>query len=333
MNKSVRNTAYAMVASGLAVCVLAAGSDATQGAAKARPTTAQRSTATATAAAAAAAATLAGNRELARKQAAWLLTHVRMPPGAVRLKSAPASLPGPAMGTPQVRTLIDTVRSWRVKMPFARMVTWLNKHRPRGLPETGSSSASYRGRLTMVGYDYGGRTSPAWESSDLEIAVAPAGKKASVIRADGVVVYLDPRPIPDNAKGPRLRVTLARGCPRSDAGIVGVRNRGPGLRHRLLPRGKPTAGLVCRYNGLNGKAFRLRKATRLDAAQARRLARSMSRLPLSHTDGGVVNCPFDDLSYEVVALAYPHRSDVDLWVKLNGCTYVANGFILAGAYF
>lgn len=235
------------------------------------------------------------------------------------------------MGTPLVTTLIDSVRSWRVKMPFAHLVAWLKKHRPRGLPDVGSSSQTDQGRLTMVGFDYAGRTSPAWQSSDLEIAVAPAGKNASVLRADGVVVYLDPRPIPDNAKGPRLRVTLAGGCPRSDAGIVGVRNHGPGLRHRLLPRARPTAGLVCRYNGLNGRAFRLRKATRLDPAQARRLARSMSRLPLSHTDGGVFNCPEDDLSYQVVALAYPHRSAVDLWVKLTGCTYVANGFILAGS--
>lgn len=57
----------------------------------------------------------------------------------------------------------------------------------------------------------------------------------------------------------------------------------------------------------------------------------MARLPLSHTDGGVVNCPADDGSAEVLALAYPGRLDVDLWVRLNGCSGVSNGHITAGS--
>jgi len=56
----------------------------------------------------------------------------------------------------------------------------------------------------------------------------------------------------------------------------------------------------------------------------------MSRLPLSHPDGEVVNCPNDDGSAEVLAPAYPGRPDVDLWIKLNGCRGVSNGHILAG---
>ncbi len=310
-----------MVAAGLAVCLVATGSASVSALAQPRPSSAQHVTP---------GRTLAGNRELAKKQAVWLLSKVPLPRAAARLKKAPSSLSGPAMGTPDVGTLIDTARSWRVAMPFTKMAAWLTKHRPRGLPQVGSTTMTDKGQIVMVGYAYEGRSSKAWQSSELDIGVAPDGTKASVMRADGVVVYLDPRPLPDNATGPRLRVTLAGGCPRSDNGIVGVKNRGPGLRRALLPSGKPTAGLVCRYNGLNGKAFQLRKATKLDAAQARRLARSMARLPLSHTDGGLTDCPFDDESAEVVALAYPHRSDVDLWVKLNGCTYVGNGFILAG---
>jgi hypothetical protein len=37
----------------------------------------------------------------------------------------------------------------------------------------------------------------------------------------------------------------------------------------------------------------------------------------------------DDGSAEVLALAYPGRPDVDLWVTLNGCRDVSNGYILA----
>jgi hypothetical protein len=235
------------------------------------------------------------------------------------------------MGTPEVTTLVDTVRSWRVGIPFRELAAWVAKHRPRGLPETGTSSQSDQGGSQMTGFDYGSNPGPAWQSAELEIAVAPAGPQASVMRADGVVVYYDPRPVPDNQAGPRLRVTLAGGCPGSDAGIVGVRNGGQSdLRHRLLPASRPSAALVCRYDGMNGKAFRLVRASRLGAAAAGRLARQMAGFRFSHVDATMINCPFDDDSYKVVALAYPHRPDVDLWVKLNGCTFVANGFVIAG---
>jgi hypothetical protein len=109
-----------------------------------------------------------------------------------------------------------------------------------------------------------------------------------------------------------------------------VSNHGADLRHRLLPAAEPTTGLECRYYGANGPAFRLRSATRLDAAQARHLAAATTARPLSHVDGGVTSCPFDDGSAEVVALSYPRPSDVDLWIKLNGCTYVSDGYIRTG---
>jgi hypothetical protein len=32
----------------------------------------------------------------------------------------------------------------------------------------------------------------------------------------------------------------------------------------------------------------------------------------------------------VLALAYPDRPDVDLWVALNGCGGVSNGYLTAG---
>ncbi len=157
-----------------------------------------------------------------------------------------------------------------------------------------------------------------------------AGARTSVIRADGLVVWLDPRPLLDTAVGPRLRVTVGGSCPATDGGIVGVRNPGqPDLRGRLLPRSvEPTGGLVCRYDGMNGRPFMLRRQTRLTEAEARRLAAVVDALPLSHLDGGVAHCPAADGTAAVLALAYPGRPDVDLWADLNGCATVANGDIL-----
>ena len=129
---------------------------------------------------------------------------------------------------------------------------------------------------------------------------------------------------------PVSRVTAR--CPATDKGIAGVTNQGADLPRRLLPAAAPTAGLECRYYGLNGRPFRLRSQTRLTAAAASKVARSMQRLPLSHTVGGVSFCPMDDEASEIIALSYAGRPAVDLQVKLNGCRFVENGFIQAGLY-
>ena len=274
-------------------------------------------------------ATLAENRERATRQAAWLMTLVPVPSRAIRLAAAPAPLPGPALGMPAAISLIDRVRSWRLPMPLDQAVTWITAHHPHGLSGDGSSSGWSPSEGATTGYSYAGPPSPAWQSSDLEIEVAAAGQGTSVMRADAVVVWLDPVPVRDSATGPRLRVTVAGGCPKTDACVVGVRNQGRDLASRLLPVAKPNAGLECRYYGLNGRPWQLHSRSALGVSAARHLAAAMARLPLSHTIGGVFSCPMDDGSAEIIALSYPGRPDVDLWVKLNGCARVTNGFIAA----
>jgi hypothetical protein len=256
----------------------------------------------------------------------------RVPPGAVRLGRLPGSLAGPALGRPGVTSLVDRVLAWRVRRPFAAVQAWLAAHPPRGLPADGSASGgnAKTGQTTMTGTSYRGPASPAWQSADLEISTGPAGPGASVIRVDAVIVWLDPRPLRSGPGAHPVRVTLAGGCPAADSGITGVANPGAGLTRQLLPSGPPAAGLRCRYDGLNGKPFHLVHVQRLSATAARQAARSMAHLPLSHPDGAEVNCPMDDGSAEVLALAYPGHPDVDLWVKLNGCGGVSNGYIMAG---
>jgi hypothetical protein len=277
-----------------------------------------------------AAATAAANRSTADSEARRLLSLARIPDGAVRLRAGPRSLSGPAMGTPAVSSLVDTARFWRVAMSFQRALAWLQAHPPRQLAENGTASTWDGHGTSMAGFSYGGPASPAWQSAALEIGVAPAAGGGTVIRADAVVVWLDPRPVPDNVTGPRARVTVAGGCPGSDAGYVGVSNPGSRLTGRLLPAAIPAAGLECRYDGMNGRAWKLREDRLLGPAAAGRLASTMARLPLGHVDGGITSCPMDDGSAEIIALSYAHQADVDLWVNLNGCGGVSNGYIVVG---
>jgi hypothetical protein len=257
---------------------------------------------------------------------------VTLPPNAKALRKPPSSLQGPALGTPGVDSLIDRSRSWRLKMPVGQAIAWLQAHHPRGLAQVGSSTSSGPGQAAVTGYGYAGRSSRAWQSADLEVEVVGAAGGTSVLRADAVVVWLDPVPIPDNGSGPRVHLSVTAHCPATDKGIASVTNQGADLRRRLLPSAAPTAGRECLYYGLNGRPFRLRSQTRLTAAAASKVARSMQRLPLSHTVGANYHCPMDDGAAELIALSYSGRPTVDLWVKLNGCRYVANGFIQTSIY-
>jgi hypothetical protein len=283
---------------------------------------------------------------LAVREARRLLAAFQVPAGAVRASSVPRVLDGPAMGTPSAgRSLIDKARLWRVPLPFGQARGWLSAHAPKGLAQNGSMSAAGPSGTTMVGLSFAGPRATAWQSASLNVGVARAAG-GSVIRADGVVVWLDPRPLTVPPGGVRMRLTVAGGCPATDRKVTGVRNSAAAgsatissavssggeasLWHRLVPAGAPTGGLVCRYNGMNGRAWHLRSSRRLTAGQARHLARVVAGTPLSHVDGGASSCPADDGSARFTALAYPGRPDVDLMVSPGGCGGISNGFIVAG---
>jgi hypothetical protein len=274
-------------------------------------------------------ATAAGNRAAAQAEANRLLSLAQLPSGAVRQARPARSLPGPVLGGSSATSVVDRVEAWRIGSPFATVKAWVSAHPPRGLPSGGSASGGTAGQETMFGKGYRGPAARAWQSANLEIGVAPAGADASTIRVDAVVVWLDPRPIASGPGRHPVRVTMAGGCPAADRGVTGVSNPGAGLTRRLLPPGQPTAGLRCRYDGLNGHPWRLVATQHLTVAAARQAASSMAARPLSHPDGGAVSCS-ETGAAEVLALAYPGRPDVDLWIKLDGCGGIFNGYITTG---
>jgi hypothetical protein len=214
-------------------------------------------------------------------------------------------------------------------MSYSATLAWIAAHPPRDLIQSGTAGTDGPAGST-AGYGYSDRPTTSWASADLDVGVAPDGD-GSVIRADAVVVWLDPKPIRDTTTGQRLHVTVTGGCPASDRGVVGVRNDDQRLHDRLLPEGQPSGALVCRYDGANGKPFALRKTTRLDAGSATTVADAVRRLPLSHADGGVHGCPSDDGAAAIVVLAFPGSGDVDVRVKMNGCSVVSNGYIVTAS--
>ena len=257
-----------------------------------------------------------------------LLALARVPPGATEIASPPADLSGPALGTPATSSLIDHARYWQVPMSFVATLAWVKAHPPAGLTNLGSSSGSGPGEQS-AGYSYGASDSPTATGGSFEIGVASVSADVSDIRADGVTEWLDPVPLRDDAPGPRMRVTVASGCPSTDANDAGVTNDATDLNTKLLPSAATTAGLVCEYAGLNGKPFGLIKSTTLNGTAAAQLAAAITGSSLSHLDNITTSCPMDDGSVTVLVLTYAGRADVDVWYARTGCQWLANGYIAA----
>ena len=168
---------------------------------------------------------------------------------------------------------------------------------------------------------------PALVSADLTAAVGvdPHDAGATITAAHAVVVWWNTTPLPDAGAGPRVRITIAGGCPPSIEGVGGVQNTGNGLDAAILPPGEITGGLICRYPGLSGGRLR---AKVLDAADATRLAAAVRAVPLAHVDGAH-SCPMDQGQVAVLVFGVVGRQDVDVWWHLDGCQGMSNGTIAA----
>jgi hypothetical protein len=258
---------------------------------------------------------------------------VRLPRGASAVQNSPSPLASPADGTPAPQD-IDLSRFWRVPMSFGSASAWFLAHAPAGhLQRTGTSGGGGPGYQTS-GVDYSDASAAAWQSAELEIGVTGETADASYVRADAVVVWLDPLPVRDIPTGRRIHFSVLAGCPSNDSGLPDVANSTSGLSAALLPDAAPTQALLCRYGGLNNHSTQLIGHRELDATAAQEYAVNVQRVPLAHPVGtapGIGRCPMDDGSTGYVAFGYSDGTSVDLKITLNGCTTVDNGAIVASA--
>jgi hypothetical protein len=277
--------------------------------------------------------TVTANRAAAEREAQRLLGLVPIPDGAVALTAPPDGLDD-VPDRPMVDSFAVRSRFWTLQVPYQQAKAWIDAHPPIPLRWTvhGSGSGGPHGSLTTWGTDQS--TSSAWQWARATASLVGSDGSTSTMRVDGMAVWLDPTPYPDDVTagaGQRVRVTVASGCPASDRSVGGVTGDGPDLDTQLLPGPNATAALACRYSGLNGgdgkPALTLIATHRLDAAAARRLAVAVLALRLAHPVGAVGSCGGNDGSAVLVALTYPGRPDVDLWIATTGCQVIANGHI------
>jgi len=269
------------------------------------------------------------NRKQAEDEVRRLLGLAPIPPGAVALGSAPAALPGPALGTPNESTYASLARFWRVPMASSALDGYVRHHPPAGLTAEGSTTGFADGSITQ---GYAWRDAPsqhAPQGGQLSIGVA-GSDDVSYLRVDAGAEWLDPHPVRDSTGGARLRLETGQRCPGSDRGIAGVRNDGADdLDGALVPNGTPAAGQVCVYAGLNGQAFTLLRQRPLSRAVATRVATAARSVGLAHANGVVRHCPGRDGPTMVVVLSYPSRPAVNLWIDTGGCQTASNGHVVA----
>jgi hypothetical protein len=263
------------------------------------------------------------NRQLTVRETRRLVVLAELPPMRSPLFTAPDSLRRPLVG-PSGRSLVDTTRFWRVRMGIVNARRWIADHPPMGLRASGTSRRVQSGAPTAYGYQYADEDSGAWTRATLQLAVVPAGPGVTFWRLDAVALWLDNAPVRVPAGGPRLTLTPESGCPATDGRAVSVAPSD--LDDALLPSGRPTEGLVCRYSGIG----ELTSHTPLSSSVAAQLAVLAAQVRFAHVDNQVIRCPLDNGSRVAVAFGYPDGESGALWYRSSGCPAVDNGTVFAG---
>jgi hypothetical protein len=270
------------------------------------------------------------NYDKALSEARSLLEAASIPPGAdLDHASAPPALPGPIMGTPTSDHLVEVTRLWTVPESMAAALAWISAHPPSGLTRSGSASGRGPGGTSSAGFAWSAPDSDAYSQAQLDIGVAPDSANDSVVRADGIDIWVSSTPASDTTIGSRLRITLVRGCPESIAGYVDVTNPDPALRSQMLLRDQPTAGLLCRYEQGSSQGGVRPGPIRLGAVEAGRLARSVNAIRLGSSGDGSTSCPADIGLEDIIVFSYAAHPDVDLWYHSSGCRGLDNGYVSA----
>lgn len=276
------------------------------------------------------------NRAAAEHEAGHLLSLARLKPGARRRRSVPqwypkAELPYRVTGG---LTVVELAAYWSVPVGGASggRLPW---YRPAGLSLNGTGTGSGPGDILSTSDDYWAAATRQWQSAELSFTELDNDNTAAIVQVLATVTWLDPRPLLDDAVGPRVHINIGKPCPSNLDDVVGASNP-PAYRHvlltRLAPLGPALAGQLCVYD-VEGQHDPLYRTVHLPAPALYRWVTKASSLPLSHPDGVLSACALGFPAEVLLAFRYPRFGDgsIDLWLDLGGCATVANGQVTAAA--
>ena len=265
---------------------------------------------------AAADAGAASNKAAARAAAARILNDVRLPAGATRVSADPGVsiwLKYSVAGVPATPDVVDYHRFWRVPGDPHAVIDWIEAHHPAGATTSSTGSESRDGAPVTwsVIFAFTGIVRGVSEEV-LGVGVTGAKGGGTAIRADGLAVWLIPRPVAevvpagtravsvsmDQPGGRNYRVStitapqpinrlvaLIDSLPRAQPGAIACPTMGQhagllDVRFLAASGGKPLARAV--ETGCGGLSFAIRGRTKsgLDAGtNLERLLWQLGALP------------------------------------------------------
>jgi hypothetical protein len=255
-----------------------------------------------------------------------------LPLARVPLQAKPASpsvlKPPPLQHRGDDRLAIRVSALWTIAETPKVAWAWVENHPPQGLQTMADGYSHLQfavdGRQTWTepGTD-------AFSTATLTIVAQGPDAGPTTIEVEAEVLWVTSAAQRDATSGPRVRVTLAGGCPASVHRMTDVSNPSADLDDRMLPPGMPTGGLICRYAG-GGTPLLI--GAPLGPAPAQALAAAVSAIRIGTTATYQAGCPVDVIGNAVIfVLSYRDHPDVDLWYAPGGCEWLANGFVRVDA--
>jgi hypothetical protein len=213
-------------------------------------------------------ATTAGNKRLAKRDAAHLLELVVRPPGSRRVAKPPNALLAHAASIPGTPTLVDLHRIWKVRMSGDAVVAFERAHRPHGsrIGETGSGDQSQQIAFSFPAL--GRRVS----SRELVLNIVPLASGWTGIRIDAQDVWVVARSRGEVVPGGVTMIDIRKGSllvhrvsapwkvariirwfdalPLSPPGVYHCPAMTARLRERILFRGGPEMQVLARASAM-----------------------------------------------------------------------------------
>lgn len=138
----------------------------------------------------------AGNQDAAKRDAAESLGLLQLPDGAVRVDENPARDPQyldtPHSSSPNV---VEQSEFWRVPGDPWDVFSWLKKHPPAGTYVGGTGGGGNRDGMQVWNVSFArAGIREVMDSRELSVTLAKATGGGTAVRADGVAIWIVPRP-------------------------------------------------------------------------------------------------------------------------------------------
>jgi len=175
------------------------------------------------------------NYSIATAEVRHLVQLVNLPPGATQVQDAPIEELSAGPVTGRTGNFIFATGWWTVPASVDSTISWILQHPPAGLMLLSSQGTVSTPKYVLHLIEFKGSGAHAYQDVELEISVEKM-LGHSVVRADGKAVWLTSSVTRDSRTGPRLRLTIAGGCPSSLGGYHDIVNPpSPDLDSRLIP--------------------------------------------------------------------------------------------------